>query len=373
MLQASSIELQAKYLFSVEVLRVERGLQAELEGVDILHAEPFPSDLAVEFACYVYGEIRIHLRAVFRKRVLRILSRKDDDIPVADRDVFLEKVDPAVVLIQRKIISWIEIAYSASIANESLRVIAGSRIDFAVIDSWGIIYVEVVIVSRVESSEFQYLQGIPFFAVSASNGSVVIEISAFYERSSDEDPGFPVLGNKVQFLISRDIFYGARSLHDVFVIIVIPHSKHWIDVVFHVPELPAILAEGLLSGIQASGTVLHLRVMNHSLRRWFIVAWTAEIDLASGRWYLIYIAIVSVCRGEIAISVCSNISYEWFGIVITSDVLPVEVFFVVDGIILQEQIDFLYGEISVLRHIRSRLDVVFELDHPCIDIEYHRQ
>ncbi len=72
-------------------------------------------------------------------------------------------------------------------------------------------------------------------------------------------------------------------------------------------------------------------------------------------------------------SVRSDISRERLGIGIASYIFSVEIFFVIDGVVFQKQVDFLYSEISVLRHIRPCLDVVFELDHPRIDIEYHRQ
>ena len=100
---------------------------------------------------------------------------------------------------------------------------------------------------------------------------------------------------------------------------------------------------------------------------------TAEIYAALCWYYAIYIIIVSICREVFTISCCSYISKKIAIVAITSDVFPVEVFFVVNGVIFQKQVDFFYGEVGVLNYIGSGLDIVFEFDHSRIDIEDYRQ
>lgn len=92
------MRIVGEYLFSIEVFGIEGGLDADLEVVDIRHAQPFLPDLSVELAGEIDGEVRIYLDVVFCQRVLRILGRIDSDVPIAYRDILLEEVDPAVIL-----------------------------------------------------------------------------------------------------------------------------------------------------------------------------------------------------------------------------------------------------------------------------------
>lgn len=92
-------------LFRVKVLGVECRLQADLVGIYILHAEPLLPDLSVELAGQLQREIRIDLRFRLCERILRMLGRRHDEVPVADRDVLLEEIDPSVILVRGKMIS----------------------------------------------------------------------------------------------------------------------------------------------------------------------------------------------------------------------------------------------------------------------------
>ena len=133
------------------------------------------------------------------------------------------------------------------------------------------------------------------------------------------------------------------------------------------------MAERLLAGIRASGAVLHIRILDDSVWSGFVSSRTAEVDVTLCGWYLIYIAIVPICCEVLAISSRAYISDEIAVVTIAADIFPIEIFFVVDGVIFQKQINLLYREIRVLRYISPGLDIVFELDHPRIDIEYRCQ
>ena len=167
----------------------------------------------------------------------------------------------------------------------------------------------------------------------------------------------------------------ARSLHDIFVVIVISCSWNRIHVVLDVPELLEILAERLPSciGAEASGTVLYIRILYDSLCSDFIGCRAAKVDIALVGRCPVYVAIVSICGEEIAVSIYSYISDEIIVVRIASYVFPIEVFFVVDGVILEHEVDFLYSEIGVLSHIGPCLDIIFESDHLRIDIDDRRQ
>lgn len=104
-----------------------------LEIIDAV-AQPFLPDLAVELAGDTDGEIRIYLDGVLCTRIFRILCRRHDDVPICDSDVLLEKIHPAIVLVQRKLVIRVDVSNPASVADESLIIIASPGIDLAVID-----------------------------------------------------------------------------------------------------------------------------------------------------------------------------------------------------------------------------------------------
>lgn len=88
-------------LLSVEVFCVKRGLEVDLEGVDVCYTESFLPDISIEFAGKVYGEVGVYLDVVFGESVLWIFGRIDNEISVAYSDVFLEEIYSSVVLIAR--------------------------------------------------------------------------------------------------------------------------------------------------------------------------------------------------------------------------------------------------------------------------------
>ena len=101
-------------------------------------------------------------------------------MPVADGDVFLEKIDPTVIVVLWKFVSWINVAYSAAIADKSLRIITCSSIYFPIIDTGRGIGVEIMIVACIESFEFEHLECVSFFTISASIYGIIVEISGFH-------------------------------------------------------------------------------------------------------------------------------------------------------------------------------------------------
>lgn len=129
------------------------------------------------------------------------------------------------------------------------------------------------------------------------------------------------------------------------------------------------MAEGLLSGIEAPGSVLYGSILDDSIGRCFASCGTAEIDVAFRCRRSAYMAIIPVCGEVLAIASCPCISEEVAAIAIAADILPIKILFVVDGVILEDQIDVLYGEIGILSDIGPRLDIVFEPDHPHIDVD----
>lgn len=214
-------------------------------------SEFFVPYLAIELIRQRDGEIRVYLHFVLGDGILRILGRKDDEIPIADRQVLIKEIDPAIIAIDRQCISGIEWSDAAAVTDESLCVIARPGIGIAIIDPGRGTYVKIMMVARIKSSEFQYLQGVEIFAVSADR-SIVVPVAAVYKRPSDEDSLLLVRGDEIELLDSSRIQESIRQLEDIPIIAIAYYSRDIIHVGLGVPSLPIILSERLLSRQQAS-------------------------------------------------------------------------------------------------------------------------
>jgi hypothetical protein len=128
--------------------------------------------------------------------------------------------------------------------DESLSIITCSCIDIAVIDARRRIYIEIMMISCIKSSQFQYLQGIEIFAVSADD-AIMIPVTAFHKHSSDIDSLFAILRNQIQLLYTVCISYRIGSFHDII-------SS---TTIIAIPKLQSIFSEKLHSRLRTASTV----------------------------------------------------------------------------------------------------------------------